>query len=69
MEDIIMDVAKELGISDHVSVKERADSIESLVTITYSTKAVQSRICLEALLDRERLKKTLAGLAQLAQRG
>lgn len=69
MQDIIMDVAKELGIENHLSIKEFADSIEPLVTIAYSAKAVQARIRADTLLNRERLKMVLSELAQLAQRG
>jgi hypothetical protein len=68
MADPIMDVTKELGIAEHVAIDEPADSAEPFVTITYA-KPVRSRISVNVQLDKDRLKKVLAEMAQLSQRG
>lgn len=42
--ELIDRAAKVLGIAEHVSVKETAESIDPFVTVSYPPKAVQTRI-------------------------
>jgi hypothetical protein len=66
--DLIMSAASELGIADHVSVRESAEAIEPLVAITFPSKSVQSRIRWNVLIDPRLLRSTLRAMATLAQR-
>jgi hypothetical protein len=69
MRELILRAANELGLSEHVSIQEPADSPEALVTVSYPPKAIQTRIAAELLMeaDLSQLKIILSDLARMAQ--
>jgi hypothetical protein len=69
MEELIMRAARELGMDSNVSVREFADSIEPLVTVTFPPKAVQTRISWNLFLERNltQVKLILSDMAKMAK--
>lgn len=70
MGDLVIRAAKELGIAEHVSVREFGESLDPLVTVTYSPKAVQSRIPVRYFMEEDlhQVKIILSDLARRVQR-
>jgi len=70
MGDLVMRAANELGIGEHVSVREFGNSLDPLVTVTYATKAVQSRIPVHYLMEEDlhHVRTVLGDLVRMAQR-
>jgi hypothetical protein len=67
--EMIIRAAVELGIADHVSVKETAESIDPFVTVSYPPKAVQGRISAHYFMEADlaQVKIILSDLAKMAQ--
>ncbi len=70
MVGFVMKAASDLGIADHVSAKEHAEWIDPLVTVTYSSKAVQGRISALLLTEpgQQQAKIILSDMAAMAQK-
>jgi hypothetical protein len=66
--DLVMKVANELGIGDHVSVTEFPETLDPLATISYSPKQqVRCRIPSRCFLEPD-LKQVKILLAELARK-
>src|SRR5208283_686930 len=61
--------ANGLGIGEHVSVREFAETLDPLVTVSYPPKAVQGRIPVQYLMeaDLHQVKVIPTDLAKMAQ--
>jgi hypothetical protein len=70
MGDLVIRAANELGIGEHVFVKELAETPDPLVTVSYPPKAVQSRIPVQCLMEEDlrQVKIILTDLVRMAQR-
>lgn len=70
MGDLVMRAANELGIGEHVFVRELAETPDPLVTVSYPPKAVQGRIPVQYLMEEDlhQAKTILTDLARMAQR-
>jgi hypothetical protein len=70
MGDLVIRAANELGIGEHVSVREFAESLDPLVTVTYPTGVVQKRIPVHYFLEEDlrQVKIILTDLTRMAQR-
>jgi hypothetical protein len=68
--ELVDRAAVEIGIAEHVSVKETAESIDPLVTVSYPPKAVQGRIPAHYFMEADlaQVKMILADFAGMAQR-
>jgi hypothetical protein len=69
MGDLVMRAAKELGLAEHVSVKEFSDSPDPLVTVSYPPNSVQGRIAVHYLIEEDlhQVKIILSDMAKMAQ--
>ena len=69
MSELVMNAARDLGIADHVSVKED-EFLNPLVTVAYPPKAVQGRISATLFMEEslEQVKVILSDMAKMAQR-
>jgi hypothetical protein len=70
MVDLVMRAAKELGLVEHVSVRELSETADPVVTVSYPPKAVQARIPFRyfAETDLRKVRFILSDLAKMAQR-
>lgn len=69
MGDLIMKAARDLGIDSNISVKEFANSIDPLVTVTFPPKAFQGRISATLLMEQDltQVKMILSDMAKMAK--
>ena len=69
MTNLVIRAANELGIGEHVSVREFAESLDPLVTVTYAPKAVQGRIPAHYFMEEDlhQVKIILTDFARAAQ--
>jgi len=70
MTELVMKAARELGIGDHVFVRELADRPDPLVMVTYPPKAVQGSIPIRYVMDErlDHVKTILSVMAKRAQK-
>ncbi|HYM10138.1 MAG TPA: hypothetical protein VEU62_05385 [Bryobacterales bacterium] len=69
MGDLVMRAANELGLGEHVFVREFPETPDPLVTVSYPPRAVQSRIPAYYFMDGDlrQVKVILNDLARMAQ--